>query len=188
MALACAGSVMSPTAAVAMPASRRILRGKANLKTGSGGNLRVGHHPARRRIDQIHAVLAQFFRKLHRFVGIPAAVGPVGSGDADKQRQTLRPHAANGIHHLEHQPDAIVEAAAVCIGALICQRRQKLMKQIAVRRMNLNEIEAGLKRPARSLAKALDHRPNSGFVERRRHGVIRRKSDCAGRDRLPSAI
>ena len=62
------------------------------------------------------------------------------------------------------------------------------MQQVAVRRMNLNEIEARLESPARCLAKALDNGLDSGFIERGGHRVIRRKGDRAGRDRLPSAL
>ena len=163
-------------------------RGKFNLKAGSCRNLRVRHKSARGCIDKIDAVLAQLFRKLHRFVGVPAAIRPVGGGDAYKQRQAIRPHAANRIRHFQHQADAIVEAAAVSVRAMIRERRQKLMQQVAMRRVNLNEIEARLECPARGLAKALDNGLDSGFIERHRHGIIGRKCDRAGRNRLPSAL
>ncbi len=47
------------------------------------------------------------------------------------------------------QPDAIVEAAAVIVGAVIRERRQKFMQQVAVGGMNLNKIESGLKHALR---------------------------------------
>ncbi len=127
-------------------------------------------------------------RELHRFVGIPTTVCPVSGGDAHKQRQAIRPLAAHCIRHLEHQADAMVEAAPISVSAAIRKRRQKLMQQVAVSRMNLNEIEAGLESPERRMTKALDNGLDAGWIERSGHSVVRRKGDRAGRDRLPAAL
>ena len=82
--------------------------------------------------------------QLNRFVNIPASLGPVGRRYADEERQMRGPIVANRIDDLQHQARAVLEAAAVCICALVGERREKLVQQIAVCGMDLDELEARL--------------------------------------------
>ncbi len=99
-------------------------------------------------------MLAQQLRQLDGFVRVPAALSPVGCGDADEQRQMVRPLCAHRVHNLQHEAGAVVEAAAVVVGAAIRERRQEFVKQVAVRRVNLDDVESRLERPARGRRKA----------------------------------
>ena len=81
-------------------------------------------------------------RQLYRFVGGPAALGPIGGRDADEQREMGRPFGADSLNDLKQKADAIGEAAAVRVGAVVGKGRQKFVKQIAVGCVNLNKVEA----------------------------------------------
>ena len=75
-----------------------------------------------------------------------------------------RPLFAHRVHHLQNEPGAILKAAAVCVAAMVGQRRKKLVQQIAVRGMNFNHVEAGAGSAARALPKRLDHRIDARLV------------------------
>ena len=162
--------------------------GKLDLVSGSGGNLGVGNLAAGGDIDQIGAMLAEELRELDGFVDGPAAGNPIGGGDADKERQMSWPLGANGVHHLQGETSAILKAAAVGVSALIGERRKKLMEQVAVRRVNFNDVEAGFERAAGGRGEGVDDGVDAGLIERLRQGVAVREGQWAGRDGLPCAL
>ena len=55
------------------------------------------------------------------------------------------PLGADGVNDFERQPGAVFEAAAVVVGALVGERREKLVEQVAVGGVDLDEVEAGLR-------------------------------------------
>jgi hypothetical protein len=162
--------------------------GKLDLESGAYGDLGVGNLPAGRNVNEIDAMLAQELGELDGFINGPAAGNPVSGGDADKERQVMRPLGANGINDGEKQADSILEAASVGIRALVGERREELMEQITVGGMNLDDIEASLEGAARSQDKSVDDGRDAGLVESLGKGVVGREGQCAGRDSLPSAL
>jgi len=162
--------------------------GKPDLEARADGDLGIRNLPARGNVNQIDAVLAQKRCKLNGFIDRPAAVNPVSSGDADKERQVGRPLGANSIHDFQGETDAIAKAATIDIRALVGERREELVEQVTVGGMNLDNIEAGFKGAAGGLAKSLDHGGDGCKVESLGHGIAGRESDSAGRDRLPAAL
>ena len=116
----------------------------------------------------------------NRLVRVPSAVCPVSGRDSNEKRQVGRPLCTNRIHNLQSQPGAVFKAATVVIRALVGQRRKKLVQQVAVGGVNLNQVEAGLQRSARSLLKSLDHRFDSSLVKRLRNGVASEKANALG--------
>ena len=122
-------------------------------------------------------MLAQPPCQLHRLIGRPAALGPVRRRNAHKQRQMIRPRSAHSVGHLEQQPDAIVEAAAVPVGALVGKRRQEFVQQVAVRRVNLNKIESSLVGAPRRIGKCADYAGNFCLIQCLRHRIGRRKRE-----------
>ena len=102
-------------------------RGKRHLVARTHRNPRAGYIAARGDIDQVHSVLAEQPRQLHRLVGIPAAFRPVGCGNAHEYRQILRPLGTNGVHNLQRQPGPILKASTVRIFAMIRERRKELV-------------------------------------------------------------
>ncbi len=101
---------------------------------------------ARRAVDHVDAAQLELLGVGHRVVHGPAAVQPIDRRDAQEQRLVLGPRGAHRLRHLEGKARAAGEVAAVGIVARVRQRRQKLMHQIAVRIVNLEDVEAGLQR------------------------------------------
>ena len=71
--------------------------GKLNLESGADRDLGVGNLSAGRNINEIDTVLAQELGELDGFINGPAAGSPVSSGDADKERQVVRPLGADDL-------------------------------------------------------------------------------------------
>ncbi len=53
--------------------------------------------------------------------------------------KTLR----DGIHNLDQEPDAILEAAAILVSAFVGERRKELVDEVTVRCVQLDHVEAG---------------------------------------------
>jgi hypothetical protein len=66
---------------------------------------------------------------------------------ATAARRRARPHTSlTAAQHLEQQPRAVLDAAAVVVGALVGAVRQELVEQIAVGAVHLDAVEAGGRR------------------------------------------
>ena len=164
------------------------LLGKRNLKAGRNRNLGGRHKTSSGDVNQVDAMLAQQSGKAHRLLCRPAAFHPVSGGDAHEYRQMLRPGSTHCIDHQQREVHAVLKAAAELIRALVGERRQKLMQQIAVRRVYLDKVEARALGTARGCGKTAHHRGDTRLGQRLRHGVLRRKRDGTGRNRLPAAF
>ena len=75
-----------------------------------------------------------------------AACDVVGAGQADEQRQLGRPLGAHGVDRFHQEACAAVEVAAIGIVAVVGDRREERMQQVAVRGVQLGDLEAGLAR------------------------------------------
>ena len=106
------------------------------------------------------------------------------SGSSSGQR------VAHRAHHLAQQPHAVLERAAVLVGALVGQRREELVQQVAVRGVQLDD--AGTRRlRARTAAsaKARTTPRDARLVERARApGARRRTASRSGATRRPPAV
>ena len=82
---------------------------------------------------------------------------PIGTPDID-----------GGIGDFQHQPGTIRDRAAILVGAVVGAVLQELIRQIAVRTMDLNTVEAGLFRILRAAAVIGDDAGYLGKIERAR--------------------
>src|SRR5690606_40052850 len=73
------------------------------------------------------------------------------------------------IDNLYQQPDALVEATAVAVGAEVGQRRQELVQQVAVGGVDLEHLEAGVERAAGGGREVLDDLFDPGRIQRLGH-------------------
>src|SRR3954469_9194374 len=98
------------------------------------------------------------------------------------------PDAAHRIHYLQWEADAIFKTAAVCVGAVVGQRRKKLVQQVAVGSMNLDKIETCCHGPAGCLRERADDSIDAGLIEFPRNRVLIGEGDGTGSDWRPSAF
>ena len=68
--------------------------------------------------------------------------------------RSLGPDRAHGAEHFQRIAQAVLQRAAVFVGALVGQRRDEAGQQVAVRAVQLQPVEAGLAPPARCCARS----------------------------------
>ena len=145
--------------------------GKGDLKAGANGDFGVGDLTAGGDIDEIDAAIAEEMGELDGVVDGPAIFRPVGGGDADEKGQMLGPDGADGVDDFEKQADAILETAAVGIGAVVGEGREELVEQVAVGGVDLDEVKAGGKGAAGGKAKGLNGGVDTGVIEGLGNGI-----------------
>ena len=100
---------------------------------------------------------------------VPAALDPVGRRDLDADRLVGRKNLADRVEHFQRIAHAVLQGPAILVGALVGDRRQELMQQIAVRARAVrgHRGQAGSARFA-AATKASRTRGNPGVIERER--------------------
>src|ERR1700733_1258651 len=161
---------------------------KRQLIAGRQWNFLQGRYPAGGDVDPVDAAFFQLLGKLDGLFEVPAALDPVGRRDLDAHRLFRRKHRAHGIEHFERITHPVLQGPAIFIGALVGDRRQELVQQIAVRAMQLDGVDtqpAGAPRGFdEGLANALE--PHDIEYERLQLAILVRH---LGRPhRLPSSL
>ena len=86
---------------------------------------------------------------------IPTALNPVGCGNTHADRDIIRDRLAHRVENFQREAHAIFQRTAIFIFAVVAERRQELMQQIAVRSMQLNKLDAEFFRAFRAFDKLL---------------------------------
>lgn len=134
----------------------------------------------RRHIQHIDAALRQQLRQPHRIRHRPRllraepldVLEPIRRRDAHEQRHVARNGRAHALDDLERQPRPVLEAPAVLVAAAVRHGRQELVQQVAVRAVDLDEVEA---RRDRAPRRARERRPDLrdvGLRHRPRRRVV----------------
>ena len=98
-------------------------------------------------------------------VGLHARPAPSRSPRCARHRLRRRPRRAHRVEDLEREAHAVLERAAVLVGAQVGERREEAREQVAVRHVQLEQVEAGLVGAARGArTKSRDHRSMSARV------------------------
>lgn len=160
--------------------------GEWGLEGGADGDFGVGNLTTGGDIDEVDSVGAQVTGKDDGIVDGPAIVGPVSGGDADEEGKMVGPGGADGVDNLEWEADTVVETAAIGVGALIGERREEFVEQIAVGGVDLDEVEARGEGAFGGTGEGVDHAVDSGLIERLRNGVVGCEGNGAGAEGLPS--
>ena len=139
--------------------SRSHGRRERDLVAGSGRDVDAGDEPAGGDVDEIGARLVCPRAHLNGVVDGPAGrLRPVGGGEAHEDRHTLAGLGAHRANHVEQQPSPVLERSAPLVRALVAERGEELMQQVAVRGVHLEHIETGVEREPRR------GRPRAGEV------------------------
>ena len=139
----------------------RLLHDRGRAHAEQVRRVHRAHHADARRADaHVHEVDETGARQPRRDLG--AVVGteavPVArflvadEPHADRDRRTDR--GAHRLEHLDREPHAIVERAAVLVGAEVVLGREELVDEVAVRGVHLDAVEAGVGRVPRAAARS----------------------------------
>jgi hypothetical protein len=93
-------------------------------------------------MDSSAAPALKSLRESNRSFDIPAAGNPVGRRNPDPDWLVCGKSVTDGIEYLEREAHSVFETAAVFVLALVRNRREELVEQIAVGSMDLDGIEA----------------------------------------------
>nr|GEU28584.1 hypothetical protein [Tanacetum cinerariifolium] len=157
-----------------------------HLVAGTDGNLLVRMQAAAGDVDHVDAALLEHFTHRLRLLDGKAARHPVGGRDAHADRAVGRKRGAHGVEHLERKAGAVFQRAAVFVGAQVRQRREELVQQVAVRGMDLDGVDADVRRPARRCREAVADAAQAVLVERGGRHVVVADRHGGRRDRLPA--
>ena len=105
-----------------------------------------------------------------------------------KSGQVLGPCGADGADDFEGEADAVVEAAAVLVGAVVREGREEFVEEIAVGGVDLDEVEAGGEGAMGGGGEVGDDLVHAGAVESGGDRVGFVEAKCGGGDRLPATF
>jgi len=163
-----------------------------DLVAGADGDLLRGVVGSGGDVDEVDAGLLHELCEGYGLGEIPACAegfgGPVGGGDADQDGEVLRPRRADGVDDFEGEADAVFEAAAVLVGAVVGEGREELVEEIAVGGVDFDEVEAGGEGAVGGGGEVGDDLVHAGAVEGGGRGVGVVEGDGGGSDGLPAAF
>ena len=114
-----------------------------HLVAGAERNFLQRRNAARGRVDPVDAALFQFLREFDGLRQIPAALDPVGARTRAMPTGLSCGNAARTASNTSSgKRMRFCKRAAILIGALVGDRRQELMQQIAVRGVHLDGVDA----------------------------------------------
>ena len=165
------------------------LVGKGRLEHAAIDRAARGPGLASGDVDQVGACRVERARDLHRLVrGDTLIAHPVGRRDAHRHRPLGGPDGAHRREHFERIAQAILEAAAILIGARVLERRDEAGEQISVRGMEFDHVEPCVGRHARGrdelVADFVHVRPR----HRARGGIVGAPRHIRGGDERPIAL
>ena len=169
-------SSRSPATGLRQSGVRAVYR----QKTQAGWRRRnLRHIAARETIDQVRAQGLQLSRQSHGLLDIPAPIHPIGGRNTHEQRCPFWPNTAYGSHDRTQHSNAILKRTAVEIGPTVVERGQKLMNQISMSGVNLDDPKTGFAGPPSRFGESIHDLVNAvagkglgqGIVIGERHGA-----------------
>ncbi len=130
------------------------------------GDLLQRRNAGARDVDPVAPARLQFQRERNRILERPAAVHPVGGGNARAERALARPRRAHRVEDFQRKAHATATVAAVRIIAPVRERREELVQQIAVREVQLERVDADRFRAPRGGDECLLHPHETRGIER----------------------
>ncbi len=103
-----------------------------HLVAGTERNFLQRRYAAGRGIDPVDAALFQLVSEFDGLREVPTALDPVGRRNLDADGLVGRKRRAHRVEHFQGIAHAVLQAAAILVGAFVGDRGEKLMQQIAV--------------------------------------------------------
>src|SRR3984885_5969776 len=139
-------------------------------------------------VDPVDAAFFQFLGKLDGLFEIPAAFNPVGRGGLAADRLFRREYRTHGVEHFERITHPVLQGAAIFVRALVGDRRQKLVQQVAVRAMQLDGVDTQSAGPPRGFDEGLANALEPHDIERERLQFAVLVRHIGWSHRLPPAL
>jgi hypothetical protein len=117
--------------------------GKRCLVTGAEGDVGIGGEEAGGAVDEVDADLFEAVCERDRLAEVPPTLDPIGSGNADEERQLLRPHLSYCPSHPQGKALPVFGRAAAIIGSVVGQRREELVEKVAVGHVDFDHLKTG---------------------------------------------
>ncbi len=143
--------------------------------------------PARGHVDDVDAAGLKFTGDLDRLGDVEAVLHPFARREPDEHGHILTDGGPHGLIRLDEQPGTAGKVTAVAVGALVRQRGEEGMEEVAVGGMEFDEVEADPDRPLGRRREGGDHLGDVLLRHLRRLGVAG-VGDRAGPERLPAAL
>ena len=151
--------------------------GERHLIAGCGRDLCVVNAAAARGADIGGADVLQRLRDRDRLVDREAAVHPFAGREACPDHHRGRHGGAHRLGDRHDEAHPVVERAAPVVGALVGERREELVEQVAVGAVDLDEVEAGARGALGGGGPGADEALDAVLVEGLRHVPARCEGD-----------
>src|SRR5205807_9526155 len=119
---------------------------------------------------------------------IPAALDPIGGRYFDTDGLFRRKHRSDRVEYFQRIAHPILQGSAILVGALVGDRREELMEEIAVGAMQLEAVEAEPLGALRGRDESLSHAGKTCRIERQRQSFALLMRHRRGSLRLPAAF
>ena len=187
MSSACFGSVIRPTAMVVSAGRFLHALRQRHLVAGPERDLLQRRDAAGGDVDPVDATFLQFLAKIRWF-----APGPSRPRPSRSPRRGCRPACCPGTRHARRRTPRADSACGSrasrhIVGALVGDRRQELMQQIAVRAVQFERIDAEPLGTFGGIHERVADAREAGSVERGRRGLALLVRHRRRRHRLPAA-
>ena len=170
--------------------ARGLLHGarQRHLIARAERDLLLCREPAAGHVDEVGAARLGCRGEGDALLDIPATLDPVRAGDAEADGIARRHHGPHRIEHREREAHPVLQRAAIFVLALVRERREELVHQIAMSAMQLDRGEAEPYGPAGRVREGLDQARDVIVGEGARRPRVGLEADLRGRFDRPAAL
>ena len=118
------------------------IAGERQLVSRPNGDRLLRRQTAAGDVNIVTAQRFQLLAKLNGLLAVPAAFDPVGCRQPDAHRHGVAHCLADRLKDFQRIAHSVLQRTAVLVAALVAERREKLVQQIAVGGVQFNQLKA----------------------------------------------